>query len=267
MKAWKFIRNSLLILSGVVLVLLVALQILLRPSVLTGIVNDVAKDFVEGEVSFREVRAHVIKSFPYLNIDARDFSITYPHQRYARYDTLYPAQASRRFNLTRMGCGKEEPVDTLASFRRLSLSVNYMALLGNRTVHVRKLELLRPRIFAHYFDSTAANWDILPLGNKEDTTAKDSKPLPDIILDKILLTDRPILVFTNPKDTLHGMFTMQELSLDGHLETRLPHRSHTALSIDSLRVSGRLPSDTLALRLDRLRGTAKDRLFTLQSPW
>ena len=245
MKAWKFIRNSLLVLSGVVLVLLVALQILLRPSVLTGIVNDVAKDFVEGEVSFREVRAHVIKSFPYLNIDARDFSITYPHQRYARYDTLYPAQASRRFNLTRMGCGKEEPVDTLASFRRLSLSVNYMALLGNRTVHVRKLELLRPRIFAHYFDSTAANWDILPLGNKEDTTAKDSKPLPDIILDKILLTDRPILVFTNPKDTLHGMFTMQELSLDGHLETRLPHRSHTALSIDSLRVSGRLPSDTL----------------------
>lgn len=265
MKAWKIIRNSLLVLSGVVLVLLVALQILLRPSVLTGIVNDVAKDFVEGEVSFREVRAHVIKSFPYLNIDARDFSITYPHQRYARYDTLYPAQASRRFNLTRMGCGKEEPVDTLASFRRLSLSVNYMALLGNRTVHVRKLELLRPRIFAHYFDSTAANWDILPLGNKEDTTAKDSKPLPDIILDKILLTDRPILVFTNPKDTLHGMFTMQELSLDGHLETRLPHRSHTALSIDSLRVSGRLPSDTLALRLDRLRGTAKDRLFTLQA--
>ena len=64
MKAWKFIRNSLLVLSGVVLVLLVALQILLRPSVLTGIVNDVAKDFVEGEVSFREVRAPVIKSFP-----------------------------------------------------------------------------------------------------------------------------------------------------------------------------------------------------------
>lgn len=266
MKAWKVIRNSLLAVAGVVLVLLVALQILLRPSVLTGIVNKVAADFVEGEVSFREVRAHVIKSFPYLNIDASDFSITYPHQRYARYDTLYPAQANRRFNLLRMGYGKEETQDTLASFRQLSLSVNYMALLGNRTVHVHKLELLRPRIFAHYFDSTAANWDILPIGKgKDSSSVQESKPLPDIILDKILLTDRPIIVFTNPEDTLHGMFTMQELSLDGRLESRRPHRSHTALAIDSLRVSGRLPADTLSLRLDRLRGSAQNRLFTLEA--
>ena len=60
MKVWKVIRNVLLGLVGLVVVLLVTLQILLRPSVLTGIVNRAAADLVEGEVSFREVRAHVI---------------------------------------------------------------------------------------------------------------------------------------------------------------------------------------------------------------
>ena len=60
MKGWKVIRNTLLALAGLVLVLLVALQILLRPSVLTGIVNRVTAGMVEGDISFREGRAHVI---------------------------------------------------------------------------------------------------------------------------------------------------------------------------------------------------------------
>ncbi len=270
MKAWKVIRNILLAVAGLVLALLVTLQILLRPSVLTGIVNDVAADFVDGDVSFREVRAHVIKSFPYLNIDATDFSITYPHERYARYDTLSPLSGNRRFNMLRMGYGKSadstgrELTDTLASFRQMTLSVNYMALLGNRTVHVHKLELLRPRIFAHYFDSTSANWDILPLGGEKDTTKK-SKPLPEIVLDEILLTDRPIIIFTNPQDTLFGMFTMRRLALDGKLNSRDLEHTRSSLTIDSLLVSGRLPADTVAVRLDRLRGTAKERQFTLEA--
>ena len=57
MKVWKVIRNVLIGLIGLVLVLLVALQILLRPSVLTGIVNNVAAGLVEGDVAFREVHA------------------------------------------------------------------------------------------------------------------------------------------------------------------------------------------------------------------
>ena len=150
MKAGKVIRNSLLVIVGLVIVILVALQILLRPQVLTGLVNDFAADYVEGQVNFREVRAHVIKSFPYLNIDAHDFSITYPHERYARYDTLYPSETRRRFNLLRAGQGKEG-VDTLMAFRRLSVSVNYMSLLGKNVIHVHKLEVERPRIFAHYY--------------------------------------------------------------------------------------------------------------------
>ena len=212
MKAGKVIRNTVIGILALVLVLLVTLQVLLRPQVLTRIVNQVAQEYVDADVNFREVRAHVIKSFPYLNLDIRDFSVTYPHSRYARYDSLYAEPGNRRFSLLRAGNGKEG-TDTLAAFRELTMAVDYMALLGRKVVHVHKLELSRPRIFAHYFDSTAANWNILPAMGGEapaDTAVKKegNKALPDIILDRIAFTDRPLIIFTNPADTLHGMFSM-----------------------------------------------------------
>ena len=256
MKVLKIIRNVLIGLAALVLVLLVTLQILLRPSVLTGIVNNVAAGLVEGDVAFREVRAHVIKSFPYLNIDAKEFSITYPHQRYARYDSVY-TQVGRRFNLLQMGNGREAKVDTLAYARKISLSLNYVAL-AKGAYHIHKAELTAPRIFAHYFDSTAANWDILPLESKPaDTTA--SKPLPPIQIDRIGLSERPIVVFTDPVDTLHALFSMRRLTLDGRLELDNLEKVDARFAIDSMLISGQLPQDTLSVRLESLRLSAEDR--------
>ena len=261
MKVKKLIRNVVLAVLGVFLLLLVTLQVVLRPGVLTSLINRFAADYVEGDVSFREVRAHVIKTFPYLNVEAADFALTYPHERYAVYDTLYP-DTGRRFSLLRAGRG--ETVDTLASFRNLSLSFNYMAFLKGNTYHIHRAELSRPRIFAHYYDSTAANWDILPIGGDKDTT-KQKKPLPDIILDKISLTDRPVIIFTNPADTLHGLFTLRRLHMDGKLDTRHLDRMKTELVLDSLFVSGRLPADTLLFRMDRLRAKAQKRHLDLEA--
>ena len=263
MKVWKAIRNVLIGLIGLVLVLLVVLQVLLRPSVLTGIVNKVAAELVEGDVAFQEVRAHVIKSFPYLNIDAREFSVTYPHERYARYDSVY-TQVGRRFNLLRMGNGREVPVDTLAYAKELSLSLNYIALVKG-AYHIHKAELKRPRIFAHYFDSTAANWDILPLGSGSDASGTEEadtttgKPLPPIHVDRISLSDRPIVVFTDPVDTLHALFSMRRLTLDGELELNDLEKVQARFAIDSMLVSGQLPQDTLSVRLESLRLLAEGR--------
>ena len=263
MKVGKVIRNVLLGIIGLVLVLLVALQILLRPSVLTGIVNRVAADIVEGDVSFKEVRAHVIKSFPFLNIDAKELSVTYPHERYARYDSVY-TQVGRRRNLLKMGYGKEG-TDTLVYVRELSLSLNYIAL-AKGWYHVHKAELVRPRIFAHYFDSTAANWDILPLGDKDSVESEKSvekdntqKPLPPVRIDRIAFTDRPMVVFTNPVDTLHAMFTMRRLALDGKIELQKLNKTEARFSIDSMLISAQLPKDTLSVRLEHMRMQAGKR--------
>lgn len=264
MKNGKVIRNVVLGIIGFLLLVLIALQVLLRPQVLTRIVNNLAAEYVEGDVNFQQVRAHLIKSFPYLNIDAKDFSITYPHERYARYDTLYPSQTRRRFNLLKAGQG-QEGIDTLVAFRQLSVSLNYMALLGNRVVHVHRLELARPRIFAHYFDSTAANWDILPINGEPKDTTKESKPLPPIVVNSVTLSDRPLIIFTNPQDTLHGMFAMRRLAMDGNLETARLYSSEARLDIDSLMISGRLPSDTVSFRLEKLRSQVSSGHFTLDA--
>ena len=248
MKAWKVIRNILIGLLAGVLLLLVVFQVVMRPAVLTGLVNKVAADYVEGQVNFDQVKAHLIKSFPYVHLEAQNFSITYPHERYARFDSLYP-DPGRRFNLMKAGYG--DGADTLASFRGLDLWLNYMAFVNKGEIHVHKVELTRPRIFAHYFDSTAANWDILPIG--KDTSKKEKKPLPTIKLNQIRLLDRPLIVFTDPLDTLHGLFTLRRLTAEGKLNTDELEEAQLSLNIDSLFVSGRLPSDTLSFRIDHLK--------------
>ena len=79
MKALRIIRNILLGLVGLVLLALVALQIALRPKVLTPLVNRFAEQYVDGgELRFSQVRAHVLKDFPYLNLKLDDFALVYP---------------------------------------------------------------------------------------------------------------------------------------------------------------------------------------------
>lgn len=233
---------ALLSVLGLIVALLVALQILLRPSVLTPMVNDFATEYIDGDVAFKEVKAHVIKSFPNLHLETRDLSITYPRQRF------FPGESG---------------IDTLASLRELDLALDYTALLKGK-IHVRKAELKRPRIFAHYFDSTSANWDILPIGgnDKKDTS---SSPLPPISVDKLVLTDRPFIAFNDHQDSIRAFFTMRKMLLSGELDSEDILQSKSELSIDSLLVAGRTTADTISFRLERLRANLGKRNLELEA--
>lgn len=250
-KGWKILRNVFIGILAFIVVLLVALQIVLRPSVLTGLVNKYAPQFTEGNIEFSRIRARLIKSFPYASVEAENLAITYPHERYARFDSIYPP-SGRRFSLMTAGNqkGVENGTDTLVALKRAYVSVNYLSLMKGQ-IDVRSVELERPRIFAHYFDSTAANWDIFPMGGseEEDTT---SSPLPDIKLHTVSLSDRPFIVYTNPKDTVHMAIRARRLNLDGKLPLGDFWKTNARLDVDSLFVSGRLPADTLALGLRNL---------------
>jgi len=256
MKAKRILRNILIGIGSFLLILIIALQVIFSSKVLTGIVNRFAADYIEGELVFDRVKASALRSFPYLRVDIDGCSLTYPHDRYAAYDSLRSeGLAGRRFSLTEAGRG--ETMDTLASFHRFSASVNYLSFIKG-TIDIHAVELDRPRIFAHYFDSTAASWDILPLSSKEKDTTKKTT-LPEIAVSKISLSKRPFFVFTAPADTLFGLFTMKDLAFRGKVLTTKPLDSKVKLTIDSLFVSGRLPSDTLAFALDRFRlGGDKD---------
>ena len=259
MKALRIIRNIVLVLIGLALLLLVALQVVLRPKVLTPIVNRVAEQYVDGgELRFSKVRASVIKDFPFLNFTLYDCAIVYPHGRYARYDSTLVETG--RFPLLQAGRAPE--MDTLASFRTLEASLNLVNYLKKTSYDIRRAELDHPRIFAHYYDSTAANWEILRLSDPEDTV---SAPLPPIRVHRVRLTGRPYIVFTNRQDTLLAMLRMKQLQLDGKVDSYHLPDARIRLSADSLFVNGRLPKDTIALGLDHLQAEGKDRSVSLSA--
>ena len=78
--------------------------------------------------------------------------------------------------------------DTLLRFDRLSVSLNILPALKGK-IHLRKATLSHPRIFAHQFDSTQANWNLFKVSSSEADTAQ--LVLPPLSVGKISLTDTP----------------------------------------------------------------------------
>ena len=242
----KIVRNVLLGLLGGVALLLVALQVALSDKVLTRVVNRLAADFVDGEVHFDRVHASVFKSFPFLNVTADGLCITYPHDKFAQYDgdTVHGEHSL-------LNAGRAEAADTLLSLRKLSASLDYVsAFKGN--YHVRHAALVRPRVFAHYYDTTAANWQVLKFLRPSDKSDTASSPMPPITVRRVSLEDKPFVVYTDPKDTLFGAVRMRSLDFDGHVLVDRPLESEVDLKVDSLFVAGRIPSDTVAVSLSAL---------------
>ena len=268
----KTVWKVLLWVAGVWAVILIAVQVALSPSVLTRLANRFANEYVDADVSFGEVRLSVFRSFPYLNIGFTDFSLTYPSDRYAAVeDTTYYM----------MRQGRGPGADTLASVRRMFASVDVAALAAG-TVRVPSLVLDRPRIFAKNYADGRKNWDVFTAGGDKDEDSADSlaeKEPMKFALGRIVLRGHPHVVYSSPADTLFAMADFSRMRFNGRLaagddelvrpdaadvkarrrytrdsirQERRRRRSRIGLTVDSMLVAGRLPSDTLAMRLDRM---------------
>ncbi len=245
--ARRWLRPVLWALLGIWAVVIIALQVALNSSVLTRIVDRMAEEYVDGDVAFSGIKASMFKSFPNLNVTVENFSLTYPHDRFAAFDSLDTPGGYL------LGAGRGETADTLAHFRKLSVSVNYLAAAVGR-IRIRRAELEHPRIFAHQYDSTSANWNIFGGGsaNDEEETS-ESSPLPPVSIGKVSLGDRPFIVYTNPSDTIFGCIFLKQLTAKGHYNARKNKIGKVSLDLDSLFIAGRLPADTVALGVEHFR--------------
>ena len=245
--SWRWLKPVLWTVLGIWILLIVALQVVLNSSVLTRVADRFADEYVNGDVTFSGIKASMFKSFPNLNVTVDDFSITYPHDRFAAFDSLDVPGS----HLLKSGRG--ESADTLAHFRKLSVSINYLAAAVGR-IRIRHAMLDHPRIFAHQYDSTSANWNMFGDGSaKEDSDSSDSSsPLPPLSIGKVSLYGRPFVVYTNPSDTIFGCIFFKSLSAKGHYDARKGKIENVNLSLDSLFVAGRLPADTVALGIEHL---------------
>ena len=206
-KKMKTFWKVLLCLVGVWALLLVAVQVALSPRVLTRLADRLAAEYVDADVDFGEVRLSVFRSFPYLNVGFRDFSLTYPSGRFeSQEDSSYYMMLQ----------GRGPGADTLASIRGLHVSVDLSALMAG-TVKLPSLVLDKPRIFAKNYADGSANWNIFRLPaakEKDDSTA--SEPL-EFALGRIVLRGRPHIVYSSPADTLFAMLDFERMRFNGRL--------------------------------------------------
>lgn len=240
-KGKHIFRNVVLTLLGIWVVVLIAVRVLLTPSVLTGIVNSLAEEFVDGDVSFGRVSTSVIKSFPNLNVTLHDFSLTYPADRFDAGDD----------NAVLMRFGRGEEADTLASFKEFSTSVNLASLMFG-VIDIPSVKLHRPRIFAKKYGKGVVNWDVLKVPESTEEADTAASALPGITLGKIDLDGRPMIVYCDKVDTLYAFLNFKEMRFRGKLSTADTVRGKIGFTVDSLFVSGRISKDTLTLGLDRL---------------
>ena len=277
-KPWKRARilaKAVLWIVGICIVLMATVQIVLSPSVLTGIVDRFAGQYVDGKLEFSKVSVSVIRSFPFLNVTLDSLSVTYPSGRFESLEN-----GDSRAKLLR--AGTSETADTLVSFSRFSASVDLAALVGG-TIHIPNIELTRPRIFAKSYNDSTANWNIfkstpgasaetgIPAADAEDIAAEadsaSSGPgtLPRIVLERISLDGRPFIVFCSSEDTLFAALNLKEMKFRGRLSTHDPKRNRIGFMIDSLFVGGRMASDTLAFGLQELRMREQRGDFSLKA--
>ncbi len=239
----KAVKISAGIILGMLLVLTVAVQVVLNSTFLTRMAGTLADKYVDGNLRFENIRASAVSSFPNLNLSVENFSLTYPHDRFAATDSLWIRNALR-------SAGRSAEADTLASFRKMTLSLNYLSFI-RRELKLCEVTLDGARIFAHR-NGGAANWELFKNLSSSDGPDTTSSTLPRIVLKRLHFKGRPLIVFTSPEDSLFASVSMKEALFGGHMDTGNFHGSRISLKADSLDVRGRTASDSVAFGLNRL---------------
>lgn len=251
-KGFRITLKALGGLLGTIVLLLVVLEAVLSTSVCTSIVNRVAPQLVDGEVAMSDVRMSLFKRFPAITVDIRDMVITYPSERYDSSRMVgvqgYLAQAGA----DRSGNGR----DTLASFSNFSVRLNPFHLIFGR-VTVRDAELVKPRIYVHNYADGRTNLETLPI-LMEDTPDDDSEGPLKVCVNRFVLRDKPVVVYTDQRDSLFALLRMHRLGFEGELNTTALKEGRFDASLDSLIVGGRMGADTLMLAVERLEMNKAD---------
>ena len=246
-KIFKWTKKTVLWILGLWLGLLLLVQILLLSPILTPVVNSLASDYLDANVSIGSASGSVFSHFPKITLNIEDLEITYPHER---FDSI--AKTVVQGHLLYRGCG--ETVDTLASIKKFSASISLLALASGN-IRLPDIEVDSPKIFAHSYDQGHANWDIFIDDGEEEEDEETSEESMDIILKKIELTGRPRIIYTDSQDSLFTMITANRISFDGNYQTDALHKTFADTEFERLIIGGRYGVDTLAISIDALKTT------------
>ena len=84
----KRLLKAMLWIAGIWLALLIILQVALSPAVLTKVVDKLAPQYIDGDLSFSRIKISMFRYFPNVGITLEDGALTYQAERDRLIDTL-----------------------------------------------------------------------------------------------------------------------------------------------------------------------------------
>ncbi|MCQ2184017.1 MAG: hypothetical protein MJY62_01225 [Bacteroidales bacterium] len=252
----KWIKAILLSFAGIVVLAIVAVSIILSQKNATALVNKYSDEFLDASLEFSNVDVSILRKFPSISITLSDASLTYPSSRFAKFDSMYSGQRMMRM-------GKGEEVDTLASFKKLTVATNIVRILSGQ-LDVRNLELDGPRIFARQYNDTTANWNIFPESDGEDAVEEEDTLKKESFFDRInirrvALTDKPFISFCSPEKEIYACFGLKDMTLGANVKSSDILSNEIDLGMEKLFISGRYRTDTLLYAIDQVNLKAHKR--------
>src|SRR5574344_718272 len=238
----KGLKIALIAIAGFFVVLILGLQFVLNSKIVTNMVDKYAAEYIDGDLNYSRIKFSMFKRFPGILLTIDDLSITYPHERFAKFDST-----GVRSELLKEG--RSSGKDTLARFDNLSLTVNAWQIVAGR-IRVRDLGLYGLSAYAHQYDSTAANWNIFKVKSQPKKSTKKTS-LPWISVGRLEI-GHPKLVYTSQKDTIFADVSFLDFLAKANVKISGDDFKvrGARLNLDSLKVNGRLPADTLLFNLD-----------------
>jgi len=194
------------IVCGVLVVLVFALQMVVNMPFVSRKVNEIAAKSIDGNLSYSNLHISLIKEFPKIRASVDSLSLTYPHDRFARYDRGYVR--NRLLN-----AGRGETADTLLRFDYFTVAVNPWTLLSG-LASLDEVELDGAAVYAHQYDTTA-NWTIFKPSEKENLEEKSSASFPGISIGRVNFGPRTRIVYTDCANRLYSLVDLKKLLLEG----------------------------------------------------
>ncbi len=246
----RWLKRLLLVLVAVPVVLLMLLDAVLSDYVLQKVVDKVAPQYVDGNLSVGRIKVSAIRNFPHFRVELHDVDLTYPHSRFESYQNDPEALASKGIGRSLDSLAFAD--DTLAHADLLVAAVDVSDLIkGEYTLPILGISGLRA--YAHSYDSTAVNWNMFLF---ESDTTDTSMALPEINLVKVFVDGNPYAVYTDREAGIYAQVGFEELSLIGRFDAELMDKLYT---IGSRPEKDRLHMDLSNLRLEARLLDSNDR--------
>lgn len=145
----KKVRITLLVLLCLLLVPLAGLLIVawavLPPAKLTPLAVGAANEYLDADLQCAKIELTYFETFPHLGIALTDGKLI-------SHTADDPA--------ARRETDHAEPTDSLVSFDRCVVAVHPVELLFNKRLLIKKIILVRPRLYGYVNESGRANWDV-----------------------------------------------------------------------------------------------------------